>query len=185
MASFQTVRLSRGRHPSPRHGVCVAELASMLAHERFSDRPSCACPAVTAFLRGYNDRIDDDRRQDLYAIASLLVGSRRAETVTTQRAEALVDLAWRHRLRVGPAGAIQRYPDLVRATRFETCEAAGDHLGRCARRSGAVHRDVLDTVTALLARPVPESRDPGPAQRVWPPSQVTAPVPLARDAAAT
>jgi hypothetical protein len=160
----------------------VAELASMLAHERFSDRPSCACPAVTAFLRGYNDRIDDERRQDLYAIASLLVGSRRAETVTTQRAEALVDLAWRHRLRVGP---VQRYPDLVRATRFETCEAAGDHLGRCARRSDAVHGDVLETVTALLARPVPESRDPGPAQRVWRPSQVPAPVPLAADVAAS
>ncbi len=179
MASFQTVRLSRGRHSSPRHGVCVAELASMLADERFSDRPSCACPAVTAFLRGYNDQLDDERRQDLYAIASLLVGSRRAETVTTERAEALIDLAWRHRLRVGP---VHRYPDFVRATRFETCEAAGDHLGRCARRSDAVHADVLQTVAALLARPVPESRDPGPARRVWAASQGEAPIPLAGDA---
>ena len=100
--------------------------------------------------------------------------------MTTQRAEALIDLAWRHRLRVGP---VHRYPDLVRATRFETCEAAGDHLGRCARRSDAVHREVLETVSALLERPVPESRDPGPMP-VWPESPVPAPVPLTGDVAA-
>src|SRR3954451_19934150 len=173
MATFQTVRLSRGRHTSPQHGVCVAELASMLAHERFSDRPSCACPAVAAFLRGYNDRVDDVRRQDLYALASLLVGSRRAETVTTARAEALIALAWKHRLRVG---VIPRYLDLARATRFESCEAAGDHLGRCARRSDAVHRDVLATVSALLARP-----DAAAARADTP----GAPAPVAHDAAAT
>jgi hypothetical protein len=152
MASFQTVRLSRGRHRSPGHGVCVAELTSMIAGERFSDHPSCACPAVTAFLRAYNDRIDDERRQDLYALASELVGSRRAEAVTQQRADQLLALAWRHRERIGP---LTRFPRLNYAHRLDRCEAAGDHLGRCALRTPGVHDEVLREIRALIARPAP------------------------------
>ena len=49
--THQTVRLSRGKHASPRSGACVMELASMLAGEPFSDRPDCACPVIGAFLR--------------------------------------------------------------------------------------------------------------------------------------
>jgi hypothetical protein len=41
------------------------ELASMLAGERFSDRPRSVSRALAAFLRGYNDLLDDKRRQDL------------------------------------------------------------------------------------------------------------------------
>src|SRR4051794_10989619 len=150
MASFQTVRLARGRHRSPGHGVCVAELTSMIAGERFSDHPSCACPAVTAFLRAYNDRVDDDRRQDLYVIASELVGSRRAEAFTNERADRLLALAWRHRERIGP---LTRFPRLNYAHRLDRCEAAGDHLGRCARRDPGVHAAVLAELHALLERP--------------------------------
>jgi hypothetical protein len=43
------------------------ELASMLAGEPFSDQPKSVCPVVAAFLRGYNDAVDDETRQDLYA----------------------------------------------------------------------------------------------------------------------
>jgi hypothetical protein len=152
VSSFQTVRLSRGRHKSPGHGVCVAELASMLAGERFTDHPKCACPAITAFVRGYNDRIDDARRQDLYGLASELVGSRRAEAITRDRADRLLALAWRHREKVGP---VTRFPRLNYADRLLRCEAAGDHLARCARRSPQVHQEVLDLLLALVRRSGP------------------------------
>ena len=66
VVSHQTVRLSPGRHGRPEDGVCVMELASMLAGERFSDRPRSVCPVIAAFLRSYNDQVDDRRRQDLY-----------------------------------------------------------------------------------------------------------------------
>jgi hypothetical protein len=46
--------------------VCVMELASILADEPFSDHPRSECPMIGSFLRAYNDRIDDGRRQDLY-----------------------------------------------------------------------------------------------------------------------
>lgn len=79
--SHQTVRLTRGRHRSPQEGACAMELASMLAGERFSDRPRSVCPIVATFLRHYNDRVDDSRRQDLYGYAALAVGTREKDSL--------------------------------------------------------------------------------------------------------
>lgn len=73
--THQTVRLEKGKHGGPAHGLCVMELAPMLAGERFSDQPRTVCPIVAAFLRAYNDWVDDDRRQDLYRFASAAVGT--------------------------------------------------------------------------------------------------------------
>jgi hypothetical protein len=73
--THQTVQIKRGAHSSPEEGACVMELASMLAGERFSDRPRAVCPIIAAFLRSYNDAVDDDRRQDLFPIASAVVGT--------------------------------------------------------------------------------------------------------------
>ena len=162
MVSFQTLRLSRGRHASPDDGTCVAELVSMLAGEQYSDRPHCACPALTAFLRGYNDGLDDDRRQDLFALASDLVGSRGREHVTTRRGEALVALAWRYERRVGPLrlGPVLNYP-----TRYSRYEAAGSHLGRCARAQPDCHRAVMEAVATMAAERVEPPRPTGGAPR--------------------
>jgi hypothetical protein len=88
---YQTVRLSRGRHPSPEDGACVMEMASMLAEEPFSDHPPSVCPVIGAFLRVYNDAVDDDRRQDLYGYAARVVGSRASQDVTAARAGFLAE----------------------------------------------------------------------------------------------
>jgi hypothetical protein len=85
-ASHQTVRLSRGRHTGPAEGACVMELASMLAGEPFGDHPPCASPVVGAFLRAYNDRVDDERRQSLYGYAARVVGTRAGADVEAGRA---------------------------------------------------------------------------------------------------
>ena len=53
----QTTVLARGRHRSAEHGVCAMELSSMLGDERFTDHPQRVCPAIAAFLRGYNDAL--------------------------------------------------------------------------------------------------------------------------------
>jgi hypothetical protein len=52
------------------------ELASMLAGERFTDHPRSVCRVIASFLRGYNDAVDDKRRQDLYRCAAQVVGTR-------------------------------------------------------------------------------------------------------------
>jgi hypothetical protein len=97
--SHQTARLRRGKHVAPDQGVCVMELASMLAGEPFSDRPACVDPVLAGFLRAYNDTIDDRRRQDLYAIASRVVGTARGITLERARAARLVAFADQQRRR--------------------------------------------------------------------------------------
>ena len=74
-ATHQTVRLSRGNHGSSEEGVCVMELASMLAGEPFSDAPDSVCPVVAAFMRTYNDGVHNSCRQDLYCFAAGAVGT--------------------------------------------------------------------------------------------------------------
>jgi hypothetical protein len=91
--SHQTVRLSRGKHDSPEHGACVMELASMLAGGPFTDHPRCACPIIGAFLRSYNDWVDDRRRQDLYSYAARVVGSRGSAGAESARTRRLIDWA--------------------------------------------------------------------------------------------
>jgi len=90
--NYQTIRLSMGRHSSPAKGACVMELASMLAGESFSDHPPSACPVISSFLRAYNDRVNDERRQDLYRYAAEVVGTRSPGPVEQARADRLA--AW-------------------------------------------------------------------------------------------
>jgi len=86
IVSHQTVRLSRGKHGGPEEGTCVMELVSLLAGEEFSDHPRSVCPVIGSFLRTYNDLIDDDRRQDLYAYAARVVGSHCSKVAQRERA---------------------------------------------------------------------------------------------------
>jgi len=90
--SHQTIKLSRGRHSSPEHGACVMELASMLAGEGFSDHPRSVSRPIASLLRGYNDLVDDRRREDLYRYAAQTVGTADAWAVEEARAARL--LAW-------------------------------------------------------------------------------------------
>src|SRR5689334_25130212 len=96
VAPYQVVRLARGRHASPAAGVCAMELASLLAHEPFSDRSPSISPTIGAFLRTYNDGLDDERRQDLYAVAALVVGSARGRAVERRRINACLAFALAH-----------------------------------------------------------------------------------------
>jgi hypothetical protein len=87
--NYQTIKLSSGRHSSPEQGACVMELASLLAGESFSDHPQSACPVISSFLRAYNDRVNDERRQDLYRYAAEVVDTRSPRIVEQARADRL------------------------------------------------------------------------------------------------
>jgi hypothetical protein len=69
------VRLEPGSHRSPSDGVCIVELASMIAGEPFSDSPRCVDRVIAAFLRGWNDRAGYADRQRLHPYASRVVGT--------------------------------------------------------------------------------------------------------------
>jgi hypothetical protein len=117
--SHQTTRLGVGKHEAPGPVVCVMELASMLAGERFSDRPASVCPIVGSILRIYNDNIRGEQRDDLYRYAAEAVGTRGDFRLQLRRAT--LALAWakgqnaRRRLhRRGPAApTADAGPDLI------------------------------------------------------------------------
>jgi hypothetical protein len=147
--SFQTIRLAAGKHASPAEGACVMELASMLAGEPFSDRPASVSPAIAAFLRAYNDAIDDRRRQDLYEIAALVVGTRSTPEVEQRR----IDL-WREwgRRQSERRGALARLRWRLRHVQRAAvdCDVAAFHaVASIGRHTDDTHAQALALVRAL------------------------------------
>jgi hypothetical protein len=146
--SHQTVTLARGKHASPRSGACVMEVASMLAGETFSDRPAAVCPIVAAFLRAYNDAIDDRRRQDLYRYASAAVGTRASAAVTRRRAQRCLDEL--RALRRWPLGTLTGPRALPESP--AAMERVASRLGREVHASGiGGHTRALRIADALIA----------------------------------
>ena len=90
--NLDSVRLDPGAHRSPRDGVCLMELASLMAEEKFSDRPRCVCAVIAAFLRDWNDRSGHAQRQHLRPYAKRVIGSRSHRSVTHRRRD--VCLIW-------------------------------------------------------------------------------------------
>jgi hypothetical protein len=150
--SHQTVKLARGKHSSPREGVCVMELASMLAGERFSDRPYCVSPAIGGFLRAYNDFIDDRLRQDLYRLASAVVGTRGTPEVERMRVRRVIE--WGQSLRRSrPWSTLATYTHGFRARGddLNPDEAAAFAVRAIGRKRGRAHTDALGLVDELIA----------------------------------
>src|SRR5690606_11434490 len=70
-----TLTLAAGCH-GPGDEMCVMEAVAFIAGEEWSDRPECASPVIGAFMRAWNDALDDDDRQDLKRYILRLVGSK-------------------------------------------------------------------------------------------------------------
>ena len=158
----QTTRLSSGRHDSPEEGMCVAELASVLAGEPFTDHPVSVSRVIAAFLRTYNDRVDAVRRQDLLPYAALIVGTRADACLERRRAARCA--AW----------AVDELGARVPALRWRLRRLAGGRPGgspafcelaarwaawKVPLRDEAAHRAVL----ALLDELVGDAAVPAPA----------------------
>lgn len=145
--SHQTVRLARGRHRHAGEGACAMELASMLAGEHFTDHPRSVCPLIAALARVYNDRSDDERRQDLVAIASLSVDTAEEDPIQLRR------------LAVVERWTRERFPRrrVLRRAAVSICARAGDYDGlavltvRAAGRSADGHRALLELFEELAA----------------------------------
>ncbi|HET6864905.1 MAG TPA: hypothetical protein VFH80_03240 [Solirubrobacteraceae bacterium] len=146
------MRLSAGNHGSPRQGVCVMELASMLAGEPFSDHPSSVCPVIASFLRAYNDSVDDERRQDLYAYASAVVGTRSSVELRRVRAQRLADWTLDRRVRrwLHFLPRFVSHPKVV-SVAGPSLSAAGVRAARTIRGTDQDHIGALALIDELLA----------------------------------
>ncbi len=127
----------------------------MLADEPFSDRPENTSPVIAAFLRTYNDGLDDERRQDLFTLASLIVGTTGGRAVERDRASRCLEFA--RSLGYGP-------PAGRAAIGIATPEASGSWAALAALRTGPsawVHFRTLEFARELVTV---ESR----RRRLWP-----------------
>jgi hypothetical protein len=160
--NYQTIRLGPGRRKSPGQVVCVMELASMLAGERFSDRPRTVCAMIAALLRAYNDGIDDERRTDLYRCAANAVGTR-VDPALQQRRERFA-IHWaqmRYEKRRGsrrllrpapPRPRVDDGPDRIAAYVVGSLEPEGRRwLSRRGGWSDPDHTSVLRLLDFLIA----------------------------------
>ena len=116
----------------------------MLAGERFSDRPATASPVIAAFLRTYNDGIDDGRRQDLYPLAAAIVGTAASRRVERERMSRCLEFA-----RSFGAGA----PSGRAAIGIASPEASGSWAALAVLRGGGdeAHERALAFVNELAA----------------------------------
>jgi hypothetical protein len=89
---IESLRLEPGSHASPEQGVCIVELASILAKEKFSDEPDCVCDVIGAFLRSWNDRASYYDRQRLRPYATRIVGTRSGRAIAHKRRD--ICLVW-------------------------------------------------------------------------------------------
>jgi len=147
--SHQTIALGAGRHRGPESGACVMELASMLAHEPFSDHPESVCPVIAGFLRSYNDHVDPERRQDLYRYAARAVGTR--ADAETECVRARMCLRWaREFCHLPPV----RVRILHRLLRCQGPDVDGVYAARTAvatQNADVAHRRALDLLDELIA----------------------------------
>lgn len=85
------IKLSRGMHLVPEHGLCVMEaVCYIMAEKRFTDYPQCACPVVANLAIHINDTVSDRERQLLLPYVLRIAGSRTSSlAVVRQRDEML------------------------------------------------------------------------------------------------
>src|SRR5690349_5848590 len=70
--NLDEIKLYKGAH-NPDSQMCALELAAYIAEEPWSDHPMCVSPVIAAFMRNWNDSLNDDERQMLkpYVLKSI------------------------------------------------------------------------------------------------------------------
>jgi hypothetical protein len=86
LAWLDNITLDKGAHDSPENGVCALEAVAYVAGEPFTDHPACASPVLGAFLRSWNDSLNDQDRQMLKPLIPRLVGTNTCEKDEETRA---------------------------------------------------------------------------------------------------
>jgi hypothetical protein len=149
--THQTVGMGRGRHDAPGPVVCVMELATMLAGERFGDRPAAVCPVLGSLLRTYNDQLDDVRRQDLYRFAADSVGTRDGYGVQLQRAA--IAITWARERYESRRSLRRRWLGPVREPQVDDGPDLIAHhvIGSIRRHTDLTHAAVLVLFDELIA----------------------------------
>jgi len=122
----------------------------MLAHEPFSDHPASLCPVIAAFMRSYNDHVDDEHRRDLYAYAARAVGTNGGVAQERKRAQMCVE--W---VETSRSLAPLRVRILRRLLRCQGPDIDGVYAARAAAADPGSHHRALALLDRLIALGAP------------------------------
>ena len=142
-----SVRLAAGGHKSPDQGMCVMEMTSILAGEDWGDHPACVSPIIAAFLRKWNDDLNDDDRQALKPYARLVIGTNTGIADDSRRAWMLTDWmvrtylpAWLRLAKLDEqARAVESLPELVDGTLLACSCGRRSFQGKSCNRENQRH----------------------------------------------
>jgi len=79
------VTLQKGNHEDLADGACAMEAVAYIAGEPHSDRPMCACPVLSSFLRRWNDDMPDADRAMLKPYIIRVIGTYSTQAVESRR----------------------------------------------------------------------------------------------------
>jgi len=78
--------LEAGRHSRAEVGMSVLEAVTVVSNEKFSDSPRTVSKVIEAFLRAWNDALEDEQRQDLKPYIRKVINSVLTDDVEEHRA---------------------------------------------------------------------------------------------------
>ncbi len=133
---------------SPKNGACWMSALSYFAGQPWSDHPACVSPVIRALAIGFNDRLDDERREAVigpHFMAPLgTAGCRDDEVARAQLcAEAAQDFA--HAAAVHAEAAQDAAQDFAHAAAANTAAHAA---AACAAAAHVAHADHATTRAA-------------------------------------
>lgn len=142
--------LSPGLHVDPSQGACLMEYVSLLAGERFSDRPSCTHPTLAHAARMVNDALRDRDRHLLVPLIGRLIGTSGHDDDTDLR-RALVTFASVRAGRPAWSGRCDACGDETspECAGFEVSRSV-NHLVIRYRRNGGAATELVGFLAALL-----------------------------------
>jgi hypothetical protein len=159
LAELDALVLAKGSHASWEKGACVMEAVAYVAGEPFSDHPECASPVIGAFLRSWNDRLDDQTRQRLKPYIPRLVGTKGTKRQEEKRAWMATDCLAREYvpafLRLAGltehAEELEGLAALTTAKRAEKAQPTLAAAGDAARAAWAAARDAASAAASAAA----------------------------------
>lgn len=76
LKALDSIPLLRGPHdPNDDKQMCAMEAAAWIAGEPHSDYPKCVSPVLGAYVRAWNDALDDEARQTLKPYIPRMIGT--------------------------------------------------------------------------------------------------------------
>jgi hypothetical protein len=153
MTDTSNIKLIAGIGSREDDELCVMSLVALIAGEKHTDRPVCACPVLTPAAIVLNDTdwwlSDAERTNVLTPLAAELVGTRSTSDVALLRAELFVKKAFRmwipqafeNAARLHPveqhAAALRKHAEILRTVDVNTYADYADYAAATSAASAA------------------------------------------------